>query len=136
MQINDFNPGIAPSGLFWTMAIPDGSVDVNPGKGRASLAAENLDVLDFHDFLNAIFGGGPAPVPARVSFEVHWDDVLERVKITNADQGFAGSFVRTNATMEWSATVGDFSFQSDPAHTSSSVFAEVGEERNGVFFQG
>jgi hypothetical protein len=116
------------------MAIPDGTVEVNPGKGRATMAVENAGVLDFTDFLNGLFGGGPAPVPAQVSFEVHWSDVLEHVKITNAPQGFAGTFVRTNATMEWSARVGNFSFVSRPAHTSSSVFAEIGQERNGDFF--
>jgi hypothetical protein len=109
-------------------------VDVNLGKGRATMAATDVAVLDFHDFANALFGGGPAPVPADVSFEVHWSDVLDRVKITNVPQGFAGTFLRTSATMEWSATVGNFSFVSRPARTSTSVFAEIGQERNGDFF--
>jgi len=120
--------------LFWTTALPSGSVDVNFGKGRATLRASNVHVLDFHDFVNALFGGGPPPVPAVVSFEVHWSGVHQRVEITNADQDFAGTFVRNSATMEWSAEVGDYSFVSDPASTSESVFAEVGQERNGSFF--
>ena len=33
-----------------------------------------------------------------------------------------------------SATVGDFSFVSDPLETSSSQFAELGRERNGSFY--
>jgi hypothetical protein len=36
--------------------------------------------------------------------------------------------------MEWTATVGDYTFVSDPLATSSSTFAEIGHERNGVFF--
>jgi hypothetical protein len=36
--------------------------------------------------------------------------------------------------MKWSANVGDFKFVSGPASTSSSVFAEIGRERNGSFF--
>jgi hypothetical protein len=36
-QIHDFNPGIAPSGLFWTVRLPDDSV------GRASRRRLRLD---------------------------------------------------------------------------------------------
>jgi hypothetical protein len=36
--------------------------------------------------------------------------------------------------MDWSATVGDYRFVSAPLQTSSSVFAEIGRERNGSFF--
>ena len=40
--------------------------------------------------------------------------------------------------VEWSASVPStgFSFTSDPATTSKTVFAEIGSERNGVFFHG
>jgi hypothetical protein len=54
----------------------------------------------------------------------------------NPANGFAGTFVRGQAEMEWSAAVGDFSFASGPASTSSSLFAEIGHERNGSFFPG
>jgi hypothetical protein len=128
------NPGITPSGLFWTTVIPAGSVSVNPGKGRASLQVRNIVVTDYGDYGNALFGGGPPPVPATVSFEVQWSGVAERVNVVNPTDGFAGEFVRNSAQMAWSATVGDYSFVSAPASTSSSIFAEVGHERNGVFF--
>jgi hypothetical protein len=36
--------------------------------------------------------------------------------------------------MKWTATVGDLTFVSDPLVKSSSVFAEIGHERNGTFF--
>jgi hypothetical protein len=36
--------------------------------------------------------------------------------------------------MEWTATVGDFRYVSDPIETSSSEFAQLGPERNGSFF--
>lgn len=48
--------------------------------------------------------------------------------------GFAGEFIRNAAQMQWSATAGDFVFESDALGTSSSSFAEIGRERNGVFF--
>ena len=36
--------------------------------------------------------------------------------------------------MAWTADVGAYHFQSDPIETSSSDFATLGTERNGVFF--
>ena len=141
-QIHDFNPGIKPDGLFWTLALPDGSVTVNPGKGFASLAATNVAVNDYHDFGKAIGGGPGIPgpsVPARVSFTVVWSGVGSRANVRNTASpldggGFAGEFVRNAAQLEWSATVGDLKFVSDPLGTSDSVFAEIGHERNGSFF--
>ena len=67
-----------------------------------------------------------------------WSAVIERRKIRNTDPvygGFGGSFIYNRAQMEWTATVGDYSFVSGPLATSSSSFAELGEERNGSFFQ-
>jgi len=64
--------------------------------------------------------------------------LLNRVKIRNTDPvygGFAGQFMRGSAQMEWTATVGDYQFVSAPLETSSSVFAAVGKERNGIFFK-
>jgi len=133
-QLNDMNPGITSTGLFWTTAIPTGSVSVNPGNGRASLRVSNIVVTDYGDYGNALFGGGPPPVPATLSFDVQWFGVGERANVVNPADGFAGEFVRNSAQMAWSATVGDYSFVSGPASTSSSIFAEVGHERNGVFF--
>jgi len=101
------------------------------------MAVNNIPILDYHDIPNAIFGGGPAPIPGSVSFKIAWSGVKERVNIKNTDPvygGFAGEFVRNNAQMEWTATVGDFQFVSAPLATSSSAFAEIGKERNGIFF--
>jgi len=137
-QIHDLNPStFPPLGLFWTLQIPDASVHVELGKGSATLQASAVPIFDYGDILNAIFGGGPAAVPGTVSFKIVWSGVKERVNIRNTDPvygGFAGEFVRNTAKMEWTATVGDLSFVSDPLATSSSGFAEIGHERNGSFF--
>jgi hypothetical protein len=101
------------------------------------MQASNVPIIDYGDIGNAIFGGGATPVPGSVSFKVVWRDVRERVNIRNTDKvygGFAGEFVRNTAQMEWTATVGDYTFASDPLVTSSSSFAELGHERNGSFF--
>jgi hypothetical protein len=139
-QIHDLNPSaFPPVGLFWTIELPEeDSVRVQFEDGRASLQAVDVPILDYGDILNALFGGGPPPVPGSVSFKVVWSGVGQRVKIRNTDPvygGFAGEFIRNTAQMEWTATVGDFTFVSDPLATSSSSFAEIGRERNGSFFR-
>jgi hypothetical protein len=128
-QIHDYNPGIASNGLFWTMPVDDDAIDVNPGKGRASLVASDVAMPDFFDFVQSLFPS--VNVPATVSFDVRWFGGDERITREEAD--FAGQFVRTSASIEWSAAQSGFTFQSDPASESTSVYALVGHERNGVF---
>ena len=126
------NPGIAPSGLFWTTRLPSNAVFANPGAGNAVLQASNIRILNFNDFAESL--GGGAGTPAIVSFDVRWHGVDDRKNVKNPDNGFAGQFVRNSAQMEWSATVGDYRFVSDPLSTSSSSWAELGTERNGSFY--
>jgi hypothetical protein len=138
-QIHDLNPStFPPIGLFWTAAIPESGVQVHPGNGYASMEARNIAILDYGNIGNALFGGGPPPTPGKVSFRVVWNGVIDRVKIRNTDPvygGFGGSFVYNTAQMEWTASVGDYRFVSGPLATSSSVFAQLGQERNGIFFE-
>jgi hypothetical protein len=134
------NPSpVHPTGLFWTLPIPADGIDVNLGKGVASLEAFNVPIHDYGTALNSLFGGGPTPLDGRVSFKVAWSGAGERLNIKNQDPvygGFAGEFIRSSAQMEWTGTVGDLTFASAPLATSSSSFAEIGHERNGSFFQG
>jgi len=108
------------------------SVQVNPGAGRAIYSASEIEIEDYGSLNNA-FNGLPG-VPATVSFEVHWSGVGERLNVKDPVARFGGEFVRGSAQMAWSAVVGDYTFQSDPLETSSSDFASLGTERNGVFF--
>ena len=72
-QIHDLNPStFPPLGLFWTLQIPDGSVQVELGKGSATLQASDVPIFDYGDIPNALFGGGPPAVPGTVSFKVLW----------------------------------------------------------------
>ena len=136
-QIHDLNPSdYHPTGLFWTIEIPEDGIEVNLGKGHASMEAKRVPIFDYGNIGNALSGGAPR-TPGVVSFRVVWSGVNQRVNIRNTDPlygGFAGNFVRNTAQMEWTAVTDDFLFVSAPLRTSSSNFAEIGEERNGSFF--
>ena len=58
------NPGIKPSGLFWTAMLPEDAVKVHSDDAGAEMRASNVHVLDYGDFANSLFGGGKPPVPA------------------------------------------------------------------------
>ena len=139
-QIDDLNPTSfppLPPKLFWTVPIHPDTVQVNLSSGAASMEDENVHVIDYGNIGNALFGGGPKPLPGQVSYKVRWNGVGQRLQINNHDPvygGFGGEFVRNSAQMEWTAMVHNYRFVSDPISTSSSTFAEIGHERNGVFF--
>jgi len=58
IQIHDLNPSaFPPVGLFWTTEIPVAGVDVQLGKGSASLQASDVAILDYGNIPNALFGG-------------------------------------------------------------------------------
>jgi hypothetical protein len=132
--VNDFNPGIAASGLFWTVAVPDDSVDVHPGAGTARFALSDFHTRDFHNIGNSIMGG-PSD-PAVVSFEMVWSGHGRAVVQTDGST-FSFDSVISSVSIEWSAlneaTV--LRFRSDPASSSHSEFAAVGHEKNGLFFR-
>jgi hypothetical protein len=127
------NPGITSTGLFWTIAVPRDSVEVDFERGRAELRVERAKVEDYGDFLNSLFGGPSEP--ATVSFEIHWAGKFPPQHVVNTAGEMEGYFIRNAATMEWSATTAKYEFVSQPASTSSSLFAEIGHERNGGFFR-
>lgn len=137
-QVHDLNPtAFPPVGLFWTVQLPDHSVRVDFDNGNAILEASHIPIFDYGSVPNALFAGGPPPVPGFVSFKFVWSGVTERVTIRNTDPvygGFAGEFIRNSAQIEWTAVAGDFTLESDPMTSSSSAFAEIGQESNGSFF--
>jgi len=101
----------------------------------AELHVRDLALRDSFNIPNALAQG--AFVPATVSVDLVWSGpVTRRVNVRDAANDFAGNFAENQATVSFSATEEGFQFQSAPASTSTSVFAEVGHERNGTFFPG
>ena len=91
-----------------------------------------MDVEDYHDLVNAL-KEGPS-VPANVSFDIRWHSVQKRVHLRDTKNHFVGDYIQDKATIQWTAERKGFTFVSDPASTSFTNFAEIGHERNGVFF--
>jgi hypothetical protein len=142
-QIHDYSPGIPPSGLFWLVSAPKDAVQIDLDLGTASVQMTDVPVLDAHDIANSLNGGqglaNPpippiAPVPATVSFEIAWSNVVEQAKIANANEMFAGQFLKTGATIKWSANQAGFSFDSEAPDPTRNIYSVIGHERNGVFF--
>ena len=142
-QQHDWEPGIAPSGLFWTIPISASALDYDLGTGEARLRVSGLAITDYHDFFNAVAGGGPDPVPAHVSFDVSWGGGGDRRKIRDADFDFGGQYVPGPATISFSAANDGtgVTYTSIPAgqynpgpEQGGAGSPAVGHERNGTFF--
>src|SRR5262249_50179414 len=82
------------------------------------------------------------------SLRIEWRGTTVRRTHTDCPDAFRGEFFENVATIEVVATTPEgaaracpqtaprhgFRFESDPARTSVSHFAQIGRERNGVFF--
>lgn len=132
VQVHDFNPGIRPSGLFWTQPVDDDSVSFDLHRGTASLEVDDLDEEDYHNLHNALVDG-PSD-PASVTFEMRWKATGETMKVTDNVHRFTGRFRLCAVQIEWTANAPGFRFVSDPASTTVNVRSVIGRERNGVFF--
>jgi hypothetical protein len=133
-QLHDFEPGIAPSGLFWTIPISGGAADASPGSGRARFRMSGLALNDYHDFITAI-SPNPPDMPSHVSFDVTWSGGGDRANVTDSDYHFTGDFVGGDASIAftaWNDRTGVV-YTSDPGGQVT-IGAGVGHERNGVFF--
>ena len=91
-----------------------------------------MELRDFFTIPNALMRG--KSIHADASLSVHWQGVKNRVHLHDKVNHFDARVIEDTATMQWSAREEDFTFVSDPEETSTTVFAEIGRERNGVFF--
>jgi len=87
--------------LFWTIRIPDDSVEVDLDEAEASMKLSDVEIEDYHDLVNAL-KRGPS-VHADVAFHVRWNGVTKRVHVRDEKNEFVGNFIENTATIEWSA---------------------------------
>jgi len=113
---------------------PDG-VTVNFGAGKAQMSVSDLPVIDYFDIPNALLRFEfPVSTPATCSFDITWSGPVTDRSPVSGPTGSSGQLVMCEATMQWSASNGaGFSFETDPAVPTTSVFAQLGKVRNGAF---
>ena len=93
----------------------------------------DIDVRDFTKKATS-FVLGPA-VPAAVNYQLRWSGPIKReASVRDADNGFRGLFKENQATLSCSTSQAGFKFVSDAANTSTTLFAQIGRESNGIFF--
>jgi hypothetical protein len=117
--------------------LPARGIEVDLANGTATMKASKVPIYDYGTLQNALFmGSNPPPVPGWVSFKVVWQGGTASAPVNSTDPTkgiFSGTFAQCMAQTEWQAQAGDFSFESDPLATSSSTFAQIGQETNGVY---
>jgi hypothetical protein len=131
-QIHDFNPGITAAGLFWTEAIDDDAVRAAAGAGRAQLTFEGLQVPDFGS-IPASLTHQPPIGTGTLDVELVWHAGGERFTTSDRANTFRYSAVPGPATISFHVRSGSFDYQS-ASEAQTTVFAAVGHERNGSFF--
>ncbi len=140
-QVHDWEPGIADSGLFWTIPISPGSIKADPSSGRARFRVEALKIGDYHDFFNAVSGG--TPIPSRVSFDAVWEGGGSAVDLRNETFTFAGHYVPGPARIHFAASAdgSGVTYRSVAEGQYNPTLEQggagepaVGTERNGRYF--
>ena len=134
MQIHDFNGAVAPSGLFWTLPLPEDAVAVSPDGRQVTVVVQDLALVD--DVLRPV----AFTVPATVSYRIEWRGRKAQKRrgrgldVPATDPAaFLGRFRKAKAIGTLSGAIDGFSFQSDLVTPAKSRYALVGTERNGVF---
>ena len=142
-QRHDFEPGIARSGLFWTIPFPASAISFDTATGEARFRASNVRVKDYHDIINAVTGAKRKPIPSHVSFDVRWHGHGKHRKIRDTKFGFEGSYITGRATINFTAAhIGSgVTFRSASAHQYNPTAKQggagspaVGHQRNGRYF--
>jgi hypothetical protein len=141
-SIHSYDPGYSsyPGGPLWLTApgvITKDNIEIHFGKGAAALEFEDVDVHDWITVPNSFSNGkllGP-PAAAVIDVDIEWSNPTRRLSgFTDAKNGFGGNFIENAATIEVAIDNADGSFSFTGAGDSSSCFAQIGKEHNGVFF--
>ena len=132
--MHDFNPGILPDGLFWTVQVPEDAVEIRDNTVTVKL--KNVPVVDNFTFL-------PIPpstnIPALTSFEMSYtrSGTPRHVEPTSTDPAspfnWAGEMWQAAGSVTFSVVYQDGSFAVQGNANSAGFFGELGKERNGSF---
>lgn len=92
----------------------------------------NLELEDYHDGVNALLDG--PSVEGVASFRIEWTKSSDKHRFRDAANQWRANVVFNSARVEWSAETAMARYVTDPAAPQLTLFAEIGQERNGVFF--
>jgi hypothetical protein len=132
-QVHDFNAGILPSGLFWTVPAGGDQLRVSRDGGRATLELQDVAVIDSFQFF------GPNQVPASLDVRVQW-----RARGPFARRGaghavpatdpaaFLGEIAPASSTGVFSGEEWGFTLELATGATDRG-YAQMGRIRNGAF---
>lgn len=131
-KIASFHQPIAPNGLYWTGSIPASGLTLSQDGRSANVTVRNYAVLD----------QPKAPVSmdpsyqAVLDFQITWSAHGPMIGYTEPKKRYRLRFFAASAKIAYTARVPERNLviTSDPIETSSSVFAMIGTESNGVFF--
>ncbi len=130
--MHDFTGGILPSGLVWTVPIPDESVVVSAGGKRLAVDVHDVAVID-----------SVGNVPSTVSFQMHWHGTGRArrrglgLAVDSSDaRAFLGRFFSAKAKGTFSGVSGALSFTSDPKPHEHTIFGVLGTEQTGALLPG
>jgi hypothetical protein len=134
---------------MWIASVSEGSVKADLRKETASLHVKNVLVFDAFTVPNSLDSFHPmGRVNAIInSLRIEWSGTTMTRSQTDCADGFRGDYFEDVATIEVTATTppvaasscppvaarNGFQFVSEPG-TTISHFAQIGRERNGVFF--
>jgi len=138
--VHDFNAGLGPNGLFWTVQVPDDAVKIDDDNDKLTISLTNVAVVDQISFPNGTGNNqGMAGAPATVSFSITYRKVgtSRHVRAASRDPispfHWAGKmWMATNSGM-FSVAYNDDSFKAQGNFDSAGNFGEMGTERNGSF---
>jgi hypothetical protein len=102
------------------------------------MSVSDLEIPDYFNWPNAaVLGAREGSERGIVSFHIEWTKSKDRRRFSNGagtpDQ-WRANVVINKAKAEWEGETAKAHYVSAPLAKSQSLFAEVGHERNGVFF--
>jgi hypothetical protein len=145
---HSWDGGLSPTNAFWVVPIPDGSAHADLDAGTASLHVENACVYDAFTVANSIMGVNRSVNQVKGiinSLHIDWYGVHGTTTVNQPANKMRGTFTENAAKIAVTATTPrtavtalsnghGFRFVSDPATSSVSNFALIGQEQNGVFY--
>src|SRR5262249_42656156 len=129
--------------------IPRASVEFDMDAERASLHVKNVLVFDVTTVPNSFLPGHPKGRINSIinSMRIEWSGTTRATSFSNCDpNAFRGRYFENSATIEVTVTTPPTPARDCPptlarngfrfvaTKTTASLFAQIGRERNGVFF--